>query len=164
MQSQILSPAVKTGDAHLRYALSSDGEFLAMHHSGNCPTRECVFTDLTRCRISTGKYPTCLWIFDLKCFRLKALLVQLKPIIDFSWHPTEALLALCINSDHVYFWQESGTHCVPYPSSDFGVKSVQWHVNRRTMLLVGPEAYCLGIPDILAEPDVVLESTDSFTF
>lgn len=122
-------PSGKALEQPLSYALSQDGDFLALHQP--------------------AKYPNCLWIFDLRGFKLKAVLLQQKAITDYSWNVRENVLAIATGSDHVYFWQPDGTHCIPYPSNDFAIKAVQWHRNARTMLLSGGNAFCLGIPDIL---------------
>ena len=85
------------------------------------------------------KYSNCIWIFDLKGFRLKALLVQMKPVQDFTWHPSRNVLTTAIGSEHVYFWQPDGTHCIPYPrdtenfneNNNFTIKSLKWMENQR---------------------------------
>lgn len=134
LQSQILIPSGKALESSMSFALSFDGEFLAVHQP--------------------SKYPNCLWIFDIRCFRLKAVLVQLKAITDYSWNRKENVLSLATGSENVYFWQPEGTHCIPYPSSEFSVRSIQWHINAKTMLFSGGNSFCLGIPDILnSKPD-----------
>lgn len=137
LQSQIVTSSTSTSTDDLRYELSHDGEFLAVHHP--------------------QKYSNCIWIFDLKCFRLKALLVQMKPVQDFTWHPGRNVLTTAIGSEHVYFWQPDGTHCIPYPrdtenfneSNNFTIKSLKWMENQKTILMNGSESFCLGQPEIL---------------
>ncbi len=123
----------------MSFALSFDGEFLALHQP--------------------AKYPNCLWIFDLRCFRLKAVLVQCRAISDFTWNRKENVLALATGSENVYFWQQDGTHCIPYPSADASIRSIKWHSNAKTMLFSGNNAFCLGIPDILN-----VKGEDSLTY
>lgn len=147
LQSQIITTATAavplTDESVLRYELSFDGEYLAVHHP--------------------IKYSNCVWIFDLKQFRLKALLLQLRPIQDFCWHASKNVLTCAIGSEHVYFWQPDGTHCIPYPSNNVNfenndnsstsstatIKSVKWLKNQKTILMNGNNSFCLGIPEIL---------------
>ena len=135
LQSQLVtgSSSASVVDESLRYELSFDGEYLALHHP--------------------IKYSNCVWIFDLKQFKLKAMLLQLRPIQDFCWHSSKNVLTCAIGSDHVYFWQPDGTHCIPYPSTDStsnpNIKSIKWMKNQRTILMNGNESFCLGIPEIL---------------
>lgn len=144
LQSQMVSTSsshnnnIKFNDP--RYEISFDGEYLAVHDA--------------------NKYPNCLWIFDLKAFKLKALLVQLKSIQDFLWHPNKNVLTAAIGSDHIYFWQPDGTHCIPHPienkdvkSSNVSLKSVKWIKNQQKnvmmLLMSGNDNFCLGVPEIL---------------
>ena len=131
LQSQIVTSSTSTSTEELRFELSSDGEFLAVHHP--------------------IKYSNCIWVFDLKAFRLKALLLQMKPIQDFLWHPSKTVLTAATGSDHVYFWQPDGTHCIPYPdgAANFPIKSLKWMKNQKTILMNGNDKFCLGLPEIL---------------
>lgn len=132
-----MTSATSNTNEELRYELSFDGEFLAVHHP--------------------SKYSNCIWIFDLKAFRLKALLVQLKPIQDFLWHHDRNVLTTAIGSEHVYFWQPDGTHCIPYPrdnmsegeANNFNIKSLKWMKNQNTLLMNSNDKFCLGLPEIL---------------
>ena len=117
---------------NFRYELSHDGEYLAVHHP--------------------QKYSNSLWIFDLKAFRLKALLLQIKPIQDFIWHESRNVLTVATGSDHVYFWQPDGTHCIPYPRDNtdhFWIKRLKWMKNQKTIMMNGNESFSLGLPEIL---------------
>lgn len=134
LQSQIITTATVNNNSadNFRFELSFDGEYLAVHHP--------------------IKYSNCVWIFDLKLFKLKALLHQMKPIQDFVWHPSKNVLTVAIGSDHVYFWQPDGTHCIPYPrdtQDHFIIKSLKWMKNQKTILMNGNEKFCLGLPEIL---------------
>lgn len=138
LQSQIVTTSTNSylseESREIRYELSFDGEYLAVHHP--------------------IKYSNCIWVFDLKGFRLKALLLQMRPIQDFIWHPSKNVLTSTIGSEHVYFWQPDGTHCIPYPRQQeeqepFSIKSVKWMKNQRTILMNGNENFCLGLPEIL---------------
>lgn len=134
LQSQIVTTAISDSNGELRYELSFDGEFLAVHHP--------------------FKYSNCVWIFDLKALRLKALLHQLKPIQDFLWHPSRNVLTIAIGSDHTYFWQPDGTHCIPYPreninEGNFSIKSLKWMKPQNTLLMNSTDKFCLGLPEIL---------------
>jgi len=136
LQSQIVTCAISSSNEESRYELSFDGEFLAVHHP--------------------VKYSNCIWIFDLKAFRLKALLHQLKAVQDFLWHPSRNVLTIAIGSDHVYFWQPDGTHCIPYPrenisegSNNFNIKSLKWMKNQNTLLMNSNDKFCLGLPEII---------------
>lgn len=140
LQSQIVTSSSISNNSNeeIAYEISFDGEFLAVHHP--------------------IKYSHCVWIFDLKSFRLKALLLQMKPIQNFIWHSRKNVLTVAIGSDHVYFWQPDGTHCIPYPRQPdsnfedenlFTIKSLKWMKNQRTILMNGNENFCLGLPEIL---------------
>ena len=134
LQSQIVTTTASNSTEELRYEMSHDGEFLTVHQP--------------------QKYSNCLWVFDLKRFRLKALLVQMKPIQDFTWHPSRNVLTVAIGSEHVYFWQPDGTHCIPYPRDvencgNFNIKSLHWMKNQKTILMNGNDKFCLGLPEIL---------------
>lgn len=139
LQSQIITMnSIPSHSEDLSYELSLDGEFLAVH----CPQ----------------KYPNCLWIFDLKGFRLKALLLQMKHIQNFTWHPSKNILTTATGSDHVYFWQPDGAHCIPYPrdteninqgNNNINIKSLKWMKNETTLLMNGNDQFCLGLPEIL---------------
>jgi hypothetical protein len=142
LQSQLVSSATTKSEASLSCKLNWTGELLAVHHR--------------------GKYPCAVWIFDLKAFRLKALLLQLQPVTDFGWHQRQPLLTLCTGSDHVFLWQPEGTHCIPYPSSGLRIEKTQWHANAHTMLLCGPDACCLGNPDVLGTAGLVRDNSMTF--
>ena len=76
-------------------------------------------------------------------------MVQCRAITDFSWNRKENTLALATGSGNVYFWQTDGVHCIPYPSAEASIRSIQWHRNAKTMLFSGNNDFLLGIPDIL---------------
>lgn len=134
LQSQIVTTAIMSaGINDLSYELSFDGEFLAVH--------------------DRFRYSNCVWVFDLKAFRLKALLIQLKSVQMFLWHPEKNVLTVATGSENVYFWQPDGTHCIPYPEEEeenkMSVKALKWMTNQQTILMHGNDKFCIGLPEIL---------------
>lgn len=75
-------------------------------------------------------------------------------IKDFDWHPELSILGLVTGSDYIYFWQPEGCHCIPEPFVDHEdrcSKTFKWNrLGGNMMLLAGPSACCLAIPDFIS--------------
>lgn len=93
--------------------------------------------------------PSVLWIWDMSCLSLFALLIQRKPIRSAAWDPSSDRLALCTNSSNMYFWSKDEVcseeaSCVQLPKelSEFVVSDFQWSGDGHRVLLKSKNLVC----------------------
>ena len=131
-----LHRASSTSAPILQTKFSCDAHFLAIHSS---------------------YFPDYLWIYSIPSLAFTAVLCQLPrsagSVKDFDWHPELPLLSLVTGSEHVYFWQPEGCHCIPQPFEDAEercTRGVVWSRSEQSlMLLAGPMNCCLAVPDFV---------------
>ncbi|KAL2103361.1 hypothetical protein ACEWY4_000229 [Coilia grayii] len=88
--------------------------------------------------------PNCVWVWDVQCAGLQAVLEQVSAVRCFAWDPKRPRLALCTGSNKLYLWSTAGCVSVKVPVEGFfQVQSLQWHCSGDVLLLLGKAQLCL---------------------
>ena len=88
--------------------------------------------------------PTAVWVWSMAELRLTALLLQMSPVKDISWDPTQPRLAIATGNSRLYLWSPAGSVsvCVPGnpPSS---VTHLAWHPSGTSLALLSSSHFCV---------------------
>ncbi|KAG7163726.1 WD repeat-containing protein WRAP73-like [Homarus americanus] len=86
--------------------------------------------------------PATIWIWSVPKLSLKAVLVHVNPVKEFTWDPRQPRLALCTGSNHVYFWSPFGCLTVAIPGAPtLQISSLRWHPSGSSIALMGRDQF-----------------------
>ncbi len=88
--------------------------------------------------------PNAVWIWDVTNLKLSVLLLQINPVREVKWDPTQSRLAVCTSNNKLYLWSPAGCVSVAAPvDTNFTVQRLSWHPNGKSLALVGANHFCL---------------------
>ncbi len=134
--------------------------------------------------------PSCLWLFDMVNLRQNALIMQATSrdaIRCVAWNPVypdqfvflssktsgvsastdeggKNVMGRTENKSHVYLWrgEDRGLEAIEIPAENFGVNSVTWNPDGRSLVLMDHDKFCVAFPlDDLYHPGY--EGADELT-
>ena len=81
--------------------------------------------------------PNTVWIWEIQSLTLKAILLHMQPVKNFSWCPKNNDLAICTANGKIFFWSAEGASVcdVPYEGRNFNVTNLEWSSNGAFLLL-----------------------------
>lgn len=85
-----------------------------------------------------------VWVWDVANLRLSVVLLQVGPVREMRWDPTQPRLAVCTSNNKLYLWSPAGCVSVTVPvEANFTVQRLVWNPSGKSLALIGSSHFCV---------------------